>query len=68
MVDRLIADGYVNRSGRKLDLTPEGHTIARGVIRKHRLAERLLVDVIKLPWHLVHEEAGSMGARDIRRR
>ena len=58
MVDRLIADGYVNRSGRKLDLTPEGHTIARGVIRKHRLAERLLVDVIKLPWHLVHEEAG----------
>lgn len=58
MVDRLIADGYVNRSGRKLGLTEEGHTIARSVIRKHRLAERLLVDVIKLPWHLVHEEAG----------
>jgi DtxR family Mn-dependent transcriptional regulator len=58
MVDRLIADGYVSRSGRKLGLTPEGHTIARSVIRKHRLAERLLVDIIKLPWHLVHEEAG----------
>ena len=28
------------------------------MLRKHRLAERLLVDVIGLPWHLVHDEAG----------
>jgi len=47
----------MSRSGRKLDLTPEGHTIARASSGT-RLAERLLVDVIKLPWHLVHEEAG----------
>jgi DtxR family Mn-dependent transcriptional regulator len=58
MLDRLTADGYVNRSGRTIGLTPQGHAIARSVIRKHRLAERLLVDVIGLPWHLVHEEAG----------
>jgi DtxR family Mn-dependent transcriptional regulator len=58
MLDRLTADGYVSRSGRQIGLTGEGRTIARSVIRKHRLAERLLVDVIGLPWHLVHEEAG----------
>ncbi len=32
--------------------------MAQTVLRKHRLAERLLVDVIGLPWHLVHDEAG----------
>ena len=58
MIDRLVDDGYLVRSGRDLQLTPSGQSIARGVIRKHRLAERLLSDVIGLPWHLVHEEAG----------
>lgn len=58
MIDRLVDDGYLVRSGRDLQLTPTGHEIARGVIRKHRLAERLLWDIIGLPWHLVHEEAG----------
>jgi DtxR family transcriptional regulator, Mn-dependent transcriptional regulator len=58
MIDRLIDEGYVTRHGRDLTLTDRGHDIARSVIRKHRLAERLLADVIKLPWHLIHEEAG----------
>jgi DtxR family Mn-dependent transcriptional regulator len=58
MLDRLTTDGYVERSGRKIILTEKGHSLARSVIRKHRLAERLLVDVIGLPWHLVHAEAG----------
>jgi DtxR family Mn-dependent transcriptional regulator len=58
MIDRLVEEGYVTRHGRELSLTAEGHDIARSVIRKHRLAERLLADVIKLPWHLIHEEAG----------
>jgi DtxR family transcriptional regulator, Mn-dependent transcriptional regulator len=58
MLDRLRSEGYVNRSGRKITLTKEGRAVAQSVIRKHRLAERLLVDVIGLPWHLVHEEAG----------
>jgi DtxR family transcriptional regulator, Mn-dependent transcriptional regulator len=58
MLDRLTTDGYVDRSGRSIILTDEGHALAQSVIRKHRLAERLLVDVIGLPWHLVHEEAG----------
>ncbi|MGD0693182.1 MAG: metal-dependent transcriptional regulator [Acidimicrobiales bacterium] len=58
MIERLVDEGYVTRSGRELHLTTDGHDVARSVIRKHRLAERLLADVIGLPWHLIHEEAG----------
>ncbi len=58
MLDRLGNEGYVRRSGRTIALTPEGREVAERVIRKHRLAERLLVDVIGLPWHKAHLEAG----------
>ena len=58
MLDRLIDDGYVTREGRRLDLTDSGRQLAEKVVRKHRLAERLLVDVIGLEWHKVHREAG----------
>lgn len=42
---------------RSLKLTEEGRDHATAVMRKHRLAERLLVDVIGLPWESVHDEA-----------
>ncbi len=58
MLERLIEDGYVSRQGRRLDLTESGRALAEKVVRKHRLAERLLVDVIGLEWHKVHREAG----------
>ena len=58
MLDRLIDDGYVTRQGRLLSLTDSGRALAEKVVRKHRLAERLLVDVIGLEWHKVHREAG----------
>jgi DtxR family Mn-dependent transcriptional regulator len=58
MLERLIEEGYVSRQGRRLDLTESGRTLAEKVVRKHRLAERLLVDVIGLEWHKVHREAG----------
>jgi DtxR family Mn-dependent transcriptional regulator len=58
MLERLIEDGYVTRQGRRLDLTERGRALAEKVVRKHRLAERLLVDVIGLEWHKVHREAG----------
>jgi DtxR family transcriptional regulator, Mn-dependent transcriptional regulator len=58
MLERLTDDGYVSRSGRVIVLTERGRTLADSVIRKHRLAERLLVDVIGLPWHKAHLEAG----------
>jgi DtxR family transcriptional regulator, Mn-dependent transcriptional regulator len=58
MLDRLREDGYVEREGRRLSLTESGRALAEKVVRKHRLAERLLVDVIGLEWHKVHREAG----------
>jgi DtxR family Mn-dependent transcriptional regulator len=58
MLERLVDEGYVIREGRRLDLTARGQALAEKVVRKHRLAERLLVDVIGLEWHKVHREAG----------
>ena len=57
-VARMARDGLVTVEGdRRLELTPAGRVIATRVMRKHRLAECLLVDVIGLEWELVHEEA-----------
>jgi DtxR family Mn-dependent transcriptional regulator len=51
-------DGLLTVQGdRHLELTEDGHRLATRVMRKHRLAERLLTDVIGLDWELVHEEA-----------
>lgn len=58
MLDRLSDDGYVRRDGRVVELTPKGTALAEKVVRKHRLAERLLADVIGLEWHKIHREAG----------
>ncbi|HLW44614.1 MAG TPA: metal-dependent transcriptional regulator, partial [Acidimicrobiales bacterium] len=54
----LAEDGYVRRDGRVVELTDKGSRLAEKVVRKHRLAERLLADVIGLEWHKVHREAG----------
>ena len=57
-VARMERDGLVTVEGdRHLQLTDEGMRLATRVMRKHRLAERLLTDVIGLDWELVHEEA-----------
>ena len=54
----LERDGLVVVTGdRHLELTTQGRTKATHVIRKHRLAERLLADVIGLDWAFVHDEA-----------
>jgi DtxR family transcriptional regulator, Mn-dependent transcriptional regulator len=58
MLDRLSDEGYVRREGRVVELTTPGATLAAQVVRRHRLAERLLVDIIGLPWHKAHLEAG----------
>src|SRR6202142_2854061 len=58
-IGRLSDHGYVELLGdRSLHLTDKGRRLATTVVRKHRLAERLLVDVIGLEWHKVHREAG----------
>jgi DtxR family transcriptional regulator, Mn-dependent transcriptional regulator len=57
-VSRMERDGLLHVAGdRHLELTEKGRTLAIAVMRKHRLAERLLVDVIGLPWEEVHAEA-----------
>jgi len=58
MLDRLEADGLIARSARQIAMTDKGAALAEGVVRKHRLAERLLVDVIGLDWDKAHVEAG----------
>ena len=57
MIGRLKADGYVTVKKRSILLTSKGRNRAESVVRKHRLAERLLTDVIGLPWHKAHVEA-----------
>jgi DtxR family Mn-dependent transcriptional regulator len=57
MIRRLRAEGWVEAKGRFLTLTAKGRGRAVSVVRKHRLAERLLTDVIGLPWHKTHVEA-----------
>ena len=57
MVGRLRADGYISVKGRVITLTAKGRRQAVSVVRKHRLAERLLTDVIGVPWHRTHVEA-----------
>ncbi len=57
-VARMERDGLVVVAGdRHLELTDAGRTRAVAVMRKHRLAERLLTDVIGLEWEHVHAEA-----------
>ena len=57
-VARMERDGLLHvDSDRHLELTSEGRAHAMSVMRKHRLAERLLSDIIGLDWELVHEEA-----------
>ena len=57
-VARMERSGLVVVSGdRHLELTDEGRSKATRVMRKHRLAERLLIDVIGLEWKYVHDEA-----------
>jgi DtxR family Mn-dependent transcriptional regulator len=58
MLKKLAADGYVvHRSRGDAKLTREGLEIAVRVMRRHRLAECLLTDVLKMPWDEVHAEA-----------
>ncbi len=57
-VGRLAEHGYVELADdRTVSLTTKGRALATTVVRRHRLAERLLVDIIGLEWEKVHREA-----------
>ena len=58
MIGRLERDGYVSRlEDKTLEFTADGHEHASAIVRRHRLIERFLTDVLGIPWDEVHEEA-----------
>jgi DtxR family transcriptional regulator, Mn-dependent transcriptional regulator len=58
MIGRLERDGYITRAPNKvISFTAEGKEHAEGIVRRHRLIERFLTDVLGIPWDEVHEEA-----------
>jgi DtxR family Mn-dependent transcriptional regulator len=57
-VARMERDGLLSVEGdRHIELSEQGRRLATRVMRKHRLAERLLLDVVGLEWEYVHDEA-----------
>jgi DtxR family transcriptional regulator, Mn-dependent transcriptional regulator len=59
MIRRLETQGLVTLDGGRIDLTASGRELAEQVVRRHRLAERLLTDVLGLSWSEAHAEAGK---------
>ena len=58
MLGRLEKDGYVKRGDdRSVDFTEQGRQEAEAMVRRHRMIERFLTDVLGVPWDEVHEEA-----------
>lgn len=58
MMRRLETEGLLTTDG-GIQLTETGMTLAQTVVRRHRLAERFLTDVLKLSWAEAHHEAGK---------
>jgi DtxR family Mn-dependent transcriptional regulator len=58
MIRRLEAEGLVTVD-RTIRLTPAGESLAQTVVRRHRLAERFLTDLLGLSWAQAHHEAGK---------
>jgi DtxR family Mn-dependent transcriptional regulator len=54
---RLQSRGLIDRPDGAVELTAEGQVEALNIIRRHRLAERFLVDTLGLSWDEVHDEA-----------
>ena len=59
MVRRLEGEGLVTADDNRIGLTTEGRKLAERVVRRHRLAERFLTDILKLSWADAHQEAGK---------
>jgi DtxR family Mn-dependent transcriptional regulator len=58
MIRRLETEGLVTTDG-AIRLTAAGQKLAQRVVRRHRLAERFLTDILGLSWSLAHHEAGK---------
>ena len=58
---RLRKKGYIRISSKHvIQLTAPGYRAAADLVRRHRLVERLLTDMLKMPWDKVHEEAEKL--------
>ncbi len=57
MVKKLEGKGLLSHTEKGVCLTEEGKSLAKKVIRRHRLSERLLTDILGFKWDEVHEEA-----------
>jgi DtxR family Mn-dependent transcriptional regulator len=61
-VKHLVGQGLIaTGNGRRIRFTKQGDAVARTLVRRHRLAERFLVEIVGLPWHRAHEEATNWG-------
>jgi len=58
MVKRMEASGLLTTSPR-ITLTADGVRLAETVVRRHRIAERFLTDMLGLSWASAHQEAGK---------
>ena len=57
-LQRMERDGLIEHGPRKeIRFTSDGRQAAEDIVRRHALAERLLTDLLKMPWHESHEEA-----------
>ncbi len=59
MVRRMQDEGLIRLDGNHILLTQQGEQLARRVVRRHRLAERFLTDILDLSWAQAHQEAGK---------
>ena len=59
MVRRMEEEGLLTLSGHTIQLTPRGTALATTMVRRHRLAERFITDVLGLSWATAHHEAGK---------
>ena len=57
MIKRMESEGLVSIRGQKIALTHKGDQLAERVVRRHRIAERFLTDVLRLSWSQAHHEA-----------
>jgi DtxR family transcriptional regulator, iron-dependent repressor len=58
MIRKLDAEGLVSTDSGKISLTLAGRNLAERVVRRHRLAERFITDILGLSWAVAHQEAG----------
>ena len=59
MIEKMSKAGLVIAEGSRISLTIEGQNLAQQVVRRHRLAERFLTDILGLSWSAAHQEAGK---------